>query len=411
MLLKNLLESCAKYIECGNISAADSGLARISHLASSEGGPIERLSTYFSEALASQLLSRSYHHGARDVLSKPVSALEHSLAKSLFFELFPFHRFSYAVTNQEIIDAMIGLQGIHILDLSEPYDATQWILFMQSLKDHRSSSSSSSTRPPQLPYLKITCVHTNQDVLDQMRLRLTLEAGKLNFQFKFHEIVSSLENLNLDNLPICNGEPMAISIVLQLHRLLATDDPPVSVLVPNNHVIIMNQSPDSALSLATHHRFTQSPIPKMECFLYGLWKLQPRVMVMTEQESNVNGRSLTDRVEKGLHFYAALFDCLQDSAPIKRILVERGMLGEQIKNIIACEGGHRKERYETLKAWIPRLELAGFRGAEIGLEGMSRGLMELQDYTRNYRVIRHDRSLFVCWNDIPLVSVSAWKYL
>ncbi|MED6216680.1 hypothetical protein PIB30_010124, partial [Stylosanthes scabra] len=192
MLLKNLLESCAKYIESGNIPDADSGLARISHLASSEGDPFQRLSTFLSEGLTCQLLNRSNLHGARDVLSKPVSAFEHSLAKTFSFELFPFQRFFYAVTNQEIIDAMIGLQGIHILDLSEPYDSTQWILFMQSLKQQRSSSSSSSTRPQQqLPYLKITCVHTNQDVLDQMRLHLTLEAGRLNFQFQFHEIVSA----------------------------------------------------------------------------------------------------------------------------------------------------------------------------------------------------------------------------
>ncbi|MED6194345.1 hypothetical protein PIB30_027603, partial [Stylosanthes scabra] len=222
--------------------------------------------------------------------------------------------------------------------------------------------------------------------------------------------VSSLENLKLDNLPIRNGEPMAISIFLQLHRLLATDD--VIGGDTNNNVII-NQSPDSALSLATHHRFTQSPIAKMECFLYGLWKLQPKVMVMTEQESDVNGRSLRDRVEKALHFYAALFDCLEAGGPnpIKRMMVERGMLGEQIKNIIACEGGDRKERYERLKEWIPRLELAGFRAAEIGLEGMSRGLVELQDYAGNYRIVRDDRSLFVCWNDIPLFSLSAWRYL
>ncbi|QHN99713.1 Scarecrow-like protein [Arachis hypogaea] len=430
MLLYTLVRNCAKYIECGNISDADSGLAKISHLASSEGDPFQRLATYFSEALTCQLVNRSYLHGAHHILSKPLSTFEDSFVKGLFFELYPFQRVSYAVTNQAIIEAMTGLQGIHILDLSAPHDATQWVLFMQSLKERCSSSSSSSTRPQQRPYLKITCVHTNQEVLAQIKLRLTLEADKF-IQFEFNDIVSTLENLNLDDLPILNGEPVAISIVLQLHRLLSTDDPPVPAVVSNqffhqqnfadviakdsynnnNHNVIINQSPNSALALATHHRLTQSPVPKMECFLHGLWKLQPKVMVIMEQESNVNGQSLTDRVDKALYFYAALFDCLVTAPSVKKILVERAMLGEQIKNIIACEGAERKERYESLKAWISRLELAGFCGEAISLEGMLRGLTELQNFARGYKIIRDEKFLFLCWNNNPLFSLSAWRYL
>ncbi|XP_052114089.1 GRAS family protein TF80-like [Arachis duranensis] len=130
-----------------------------------------------------------------------------------------------------------------------------------------------------------------------------------------------------------------------------------------------------------------------------------------EQESNVNRQSLTDRVDKALNFYDALFDCLVTASSVKKIFFERAMLGEQIKNIIACEGAERKERYELLKAWISRLELAGFCAEAISLEGMLRGVTELQNFARGYKIIRDEKFLVLCWNNNPLFSLSAWRYL
>lgn len=115
-----------------------------------------------------------------------------------------------------------------------------------------------------------------------------------------------MENLDPETLPIKKGEPLAISSVLQLHSLLATDDDnemvkmrrgtgqrmfPEMLAKPKKKKVV-NPSPDSAPS-----PFSPCPSHKMESFLYGLWKLQPKVMVITEQESNVNnGSSLTKRV-------------------------------------------------------------------------------------------------------------------
>ncbi|KAK7271437.1 hypothetical protein RJT34_27344 [Clitoria ternatea] len=151
---------------------------------------------------------------------------------------------------------------------------------------------------------------------------------------------------------------------------------------------------------------------KMVNFLKGMWKLRPRVMVVTEQESNVNGSSLAERVDKVLEFYGVLFKCLERSVPeavVERIMMERGVLGEEIKNIVGCEGVERKERHEKLESWIPRLELAGFVRVPIGYEEMMLAGKELLAYGNEYMLHQENKCLFVKWNDKPLFSVSAWK--
>jgi hypothetical protein len=49
--------------------------------------------------------------------------------------------------------------------------------------------------------------------------------------------------------------------------------------------------------------------------------------------------------------------------------VERWLLGEEIKNIVACDGAERRERHERLERWAARMERArrrrkGERGSE-----------------------------------------------
>lgn len=241
--------------------------------------------------------------------------------------------------------------------------------------------------------------------------------------FQINPVVSSLENLDPEKLPIKKGEPLAISSVLQLHSLLATDDDnemvkmrrgtgqrmfPEMLAKPKKKKVV-NPSPDSAPS-----PFSPCPSHKMESFLYGLWKLQPKVMVITEQESNVNnGSSLTKRVRSALKFYSTLFDCLEASTSRtseRRSLMEKMLLGEEIRNIVACEGVERKETHEKLVTWIPRLELAGFRREPISSNGIRLATKLLQTYVPGYHIHQKNKCLFIYWHNVPLFSVSAWKF-
>uniref|UniRef100_J3L8B0 Uncharacterized protein n=1 Tax=Oryza brachyantha TaxID=4533 RepID=J3L8B0_ORYBR len=77
-------------------------------------------------------------------------------------------------------------------------------------------------------------------------------------------------------------------------------------------------------------------------------------MVVTEQEANHNAAGLTERFLEALNYYSALLNCLEVGAArgsVERARVERWLLGEEIKNIMACDGAERWERHERLERW------------------------------------------------------------
>ncbi|KAF7824652.1 scarecrow-like protein 3 [Senna tora] len=395
----SLLLDCAKFVASGSIKNADIGLEYISHLASPDGDAVQRMVTYFSEALAFRIVKHlpGVYKAIKSSKSTSPASSHQILLQKYFFELCPFLKLAYLTTNRAIVESMEGERLVHIIDLhcSEP---AQWIDLLMTLKK----------LPEGPPHLKITGIHEKKEVLDQMGFHLTSEAGKLDFPFQFYPIVSKLEDLDVDNLPVKSGEALAISSVLQLHSLLATDDETTtssssssrnSPAGPMNlhHRVVHQQrtfaewlekdminssaymSPDSALS-----PLSLSASPKMGMFLNSLRKLQPKLMVITEQESNLNGsNNLLERIEKALYFYSPLFDCLDSTvsrSSLERQKLESEMLGEEIKRIIACEGFERKERYEKLEKWIPRMEMAGFRKVPLSYYGMLQAKRVLQSY-------------------------------
>ena len=157
------------------------------------------------------------------------------------------------------------------------------------------------------------------------------KANNLNIPFQFNPIVGKLENLDLESLHVKTGEALAISSVLQLHSLLATDEGMLrnSPVASKNRpkVLHINQRPlreflkKDLVSLymdAPDYTPTSSPLSlsvssKMESFLSSLRGLLPKLMVITDQEANHNGFTLMERVVNSFKFYAALFDCLDST--------------------------------------------------------------------------------------------------
>ncbi|XP_030532215.1 scarecrow-like protein 3 [Rhodamnia argentea] len=420
------LVGCANLVAAGSVEDANLYLEQISHLASPDGDAMQRIAAYFTEALADRILKGwpALHKALNSTKISLVS--EEILVKRLFFELCPFLKLAYVITNQAILEAMEGEKMVHIIDLNS-FEPAQWINLLQSLK----------ARPEGPPHLRITGVNEQKEVLDQMAFRLTEEAEKLDIPFQFNPVVCKLENLDLESLRK-TGEALAISSVLQLHTVLAADDetqrrtsPSASNSSNSSHrqrVLHMKQrtlgewlqkevvplycaSPDSASA--------SSPLscnlsPKMGSFLTSLWGLSPKLMVITEQESNHNGATLMERYVDALYFYGSLFDCLESTVPrasVERQKVEKLLFGEEIKNIIASEGIQRKERHEKLEKWISRLELAGFGKVSLSYNGLLQAGMLLQSCGYDgYNLKEENGCFFLCWHDKPLFSVSAWRF-
>ncbi|XP_040994745.1 scarecrow-like protein 3 [Juglans microcarpa x Juglans regia] len=425
LYLIHLLLTCANHVAAGSLENANIALEQISLLASPDGDTMQRMAAYFTEALADRILKAwpGLHKALNSTRISLVS--EEILVQKLFFEMFPFLKVAFVLTNQAIIEAMEGEKVVHIIDLNAAEPA-QWVALIQVL----------STRPEGPPHLRITGVHQQKEVLDQMAYRLTEEAEKLDIPFQFNAVISKLDNLDFEKLRVKTGEALAICSVLQLHSLLAFDDEllrkksPVAsknlngihlprVLQINQSTLgellekdLVNghsQSPDSASSSP----ISSNPSAKMDNFLNALWGFTPKLMIITEQDSNHNGSTLMERLLEALHSYAALFDCLESTVPrasLERLKLEKMLFGEEIKNIIACEGSERKERHEKLEKWIQRFDLAGFGNVPLSYYGMLQATRLLQGFgCDGYKVKEENGCVVICWQDRALFSVSAWR--
>lgn len=410
MWLFNLLTTCARCVAAGNLENASMGLEQISLLASPDGDIVQRIVAYFTEALADRVL-KCWRPGLHKALNstKIIPIGEILVAQKLFFEYCPFLRLSYVITNQAILEAMEGEKVVHIIDLHS-FEPAQWINLLQQLKFRKEGP----------PHLRITGIHEQKEVLDQMGIRLTEAAENLDIPFQFNPIVSRLENLDVENLKVKTGEAVAISSVLQLHTLLAFDDEnlrrnsPLQTSVQLNPTTLGDYLERDVINWYGASPDSTSSSPLSFTFLNALWGLSPKLMVVTEQESNHNGNSLMERVNEALKFYAALFDCLENTVPraiVERQKIEKMLFGEEINNIIACEGVERKTRHEKLEKWNRRLESAGFGRIHLSYNGMrqARRLLQSCNYD-GFEIKDENGSFIICWHHDPLFSVSAWRF-
>ncbi|GAB4827815.1 hypothetical protein Ancab_034700 [Ancistrocladus abbreviatus] len=182
-------------------------------LASPGGNTMQHIATYFSGAFSVHLL-RGWPglHNALNSTKIP-SYSEEFLVQKLFSELCPFLKLAYLITNQAIEEAMEEEKMVHIIDLHS-FERAQWINLLQAL-----SSWSGG-----LPHLKMTGIHEQKDFPEQMARQLNEEAEKLDIPFQFIPIISKLEDLDVESLPVKTGEALAVSSMVQMYSLLAYDD-------------------------------------------------------------------------------------------------------------------------------------------------------------------------------------------
>ncbi|KAL5543674.1 hypothetical protein UlMin_007458 [Ulmus minor] len=223
---------------------------------------------------------------------------------------------------------MEGEKMVHIIDMksSEP---AQWINILQTL----------SACPKGPLYLRIIGIHEQKE---------------------FIAIVSKLENLDIGNLRVKTREALAVS----------SKEP----------IVLCKMSLDFALS-----QLSISCSPKMGSFLYALWGLSPKLMVVVEIELNIRGYTLLDRISNSLFFM-------------------------QLCSI--AWRAKRKERHEKLEKWILRLKLAGFRRVPLNYRGRMQAIRLLQQSYGfgGYNIKEENGCLVICWQDRSLFSVSAWRF-
>jgi len=181
-------------------------------------------------------------------------------------------------------------------------------------------------------------------------------------------------------------------------------------LSPDSPSVVSSLSPQSSPAAAA----------KLGRFLQAVRALSPKIMVVAEPEANHNAAAFLERFEEALNYYASLFDCLERAAAAQRqrwaaerARVERLVLGEEVRGVVAREGAERKERHERLAQWARRMEAAGMERVGMSYGGMmeARKLLRSLGWGGSYEVVHDARgeAFFFCWHRRPLYSVSAWR--
>ncbi|NP_001147776.1 Scarecrow-like protein 3 [Zea mays] len=393
LCLIHLLLNCAAAAGAGRLDAANAALEHIASLASPDGDAMQRVAAAFAEALARRAL-RAWPGLCRALLlprAGPTPA-ELAAARRHFLDLCPFLRLAGAAANQSVLEAMESERMVHVVDLGGA-DAAQWVELLHLL----------AARPEGPPHLRLTAVHEHRDVLTQTAVALTKEAERLDVPFQFNPVVSRLEALDVESLRVKTGEALAVTSSLQLHCLLASDDDSGKHHQGSgDHK--RQRSPESGVSPSTS---------RADAFLGALWGLSPKVVVVTEQEASHNAAPLTERFVEALNYYAALFDCLESAAPrgsVERARVERWLLGEEVKNIVACDGADRRERHERLDRWAARMEGAGFARVPLSYYALLQARRAAQGLGCDGFKVREEKgAFFLCWQERAIFSVSAWR--
>ncbi|TVU50813.1 hypothetical protein EJB05_02203, partial [Eragrostis curvula] len=361
---------CAAHVEAGSMEKATRCLARANGLlAAAAGGgssPQRRLAAPMVDCLARCILRPI--PAIADALIDPSEWVDRRCVRAArrgLFELSPFPKAAYAVSNRAIIEATENEkyhvcftvtnhheQNVHVIDFAGPAaHPLQWIELMHDF--HR--------RPEGPPHLRLTVVHDDKESLSKTSKLLADEAEELGMAFQFHYVVGQIETLDFSDLHgtlhLKPGEARAIICTQQLHRLLATADDAStnsygSARRFNEQVASVARlrkmaslsssssrpssgdvacceddddeeafhSPDTPMSFVSPPASTpppshQTPPPALASFLSAARaQASPRVLVVTEQDASHNGVSFRKRFAEALHYYAAAYGCLDAAA-------------------------------------------------------------------------------------------------
>ncbi|PRQ45584.1 putative transcription factor GRAS family [Rosa chinensis] len=362
--LVHTLLACAEAVQQDNLKVADALVKQVGTLAVSQTGAMRKVATYFAEALARRIY-RVYPQ--EDSLVSSYS----DILQMHFYETCPYLKFAHFTANQAILEAFATATSVHVVDFGLK-QGMQWPALMQAL----------ALRPGGPPVFRLTGVGPpqpdNTDALQQVGWKLAQFADTMGVEFEFRGLVAnSLADLEPSMLHVRppEVETLAVNSVFELHCLLARPG-------------------------------------AIEKVMASIKAMNPKIVTMVEQEANHNGPVFLDRFNESLHYYSSLFDSLEGSSGSSEDLVMSEVyLGRQICNVVACDGGDRVERHETLTQWRNRLSRAGFEPVHLGSNvfKQAKTLLALYAGGGGYQVEENNGSLMLGWHTRPLIATSAWQ--
>ncbi|XP_068661506.1 GRAS family protein RAM1-like [Aristolochia californica] len=377
--LIHLLLISATAIDEKKLCLAADNLTDLYKNVSLKGDSIQRVAAYFADGLAARLLSRQSPFYS--MIMKEPTPEEEFAAFTELYRASPYYQFAHFTANQAIIEAFEKEEShnnrtLHVVDFDVSY-GFQWPSLIQSLSDKATSSKRI--------HLHITGFGTNSEELKETETRLVNFAkGCLNLDFKFEWFLTGTRPVGLQTN---KNDTVAVNLMFYLHRLGSSS--------------------------------------KIYEALKSVYSLNPSVVVLVEQEGSRNPKSFLSRFMESLHYFAAMFDSLDDCLPpdsSERLRIERNQLGREIKSMLNGDKDEENhQRFERLETWKGRMERVGFRGFKLSSRSLSQAKLllkirchwsaaEFDHGAGGFKVFEKDggRALSLGWQDRHLITASVW---
>ncbi|KAI3464416.1 hypothetical protein Pfo_021079 [Paulownia fortunei] len=376
--LIHLLLISATSVNENNISSAVENLCELYQNVCLTGDSVQRVSAYFADGLVAKLLTRKSPF--YDMMMKIPTPEEEFLAFTELYKVSPFYQFAHFTANQAILEAFekeenTNNRALHVIDFDISY-GFQWPSLMQSLSENATTTNRTS--------LKITGFGRSLEGLQETESRLVSFAkGFRNLVFEFHGLVRGSKLVKPKKK---KNETVAVNLVFHLNSL-------------NNF----------------------SKISETLKFVYSL---SPSIVVLVEQEGSRNTYKFLPRFMESLHYFAAIFDSLDDCLPLdsaERLSIEKNHLGKEIKCVINYDKDNENcPRFEKMETWKGRMESHGFLGlkqssksvmqAKLLLKIRSHCSIKFDGENGGFRVFERDdgKAISLGWQERFLITASSW---
>ncbi|OIW12598.1 hypothetical protein TanjilG_04762 [Lupinus angustifolius] len=378
-----LLLTAATLVDNNNFGSALENLTELYKIVSMKGDSVQRVVAYFSDGLVARLLTRNSPF--YDMLMEEPTTGEEFLAFTDLYRVSPYYQFAHFTANQAILEVFEkeeekNNRAIHVIDFDVSY-GFQWPSLIQSLSEKATSGNRIS--------LRITGFGKNLKELQETESRLiSFSKGFGNLVFEFQGLLRGSRVINLRKK---KNETVAVNLVSYLNTL--------------------------------------SCFLKISDTLGFVHSLNPSIVVLVEQEgSRSPNRTFLSRFTDTLHYFAAMFDSLDDCLPLEsteRLRIEKKLLGKEIKSILNYYDidGVDCPKYERMETWKTRMENHGFGGTKISSKSIIQAKLLLKMRTHycplqfeeegggGFRVSERDeaKAISLGWQNRFLLTVSAWK--
>ncbi|CAN6452051.1 unnamed protein product [Victoria cruziana] len=397
--IEKLLLHCGAALEKEDSTLAQQIMWVLNNIASSNGDPNQRLTSWFLRALITRAsrvcpvamnLQRSSHGGTHlRTLGRPMSVTE--LAG--YVDLLPWHRFGFSVSNGAISRAIQGHPRVHILDFSITH-CMQWPTLIDELSRKPGTApfvrlSVPSVRPKVAPWLNVSCEQVGQ------RLANFAKSRDVPFEFRVIDIGENITEVG------CEPYHELIINIISAYTLGIRDD---EILVVNCQNFLHYLPDGVGDRLSTEN---QSPRDR---FLEVIRGLNPKIVTVVDEDSNLGSVTLSSRISTCFNYLWILFDALETLLPrdsTQRMEYEAD-IGCKIENIIAFEGLQRVERLESSGKLVERMRRAHFHGVPFGEETLSEVKCLLGEHASGWGMKKEEEGLVLTWKGHNAVFASAW---